>query len=352
MTALAGMGDLGGAHVIASVSGGKDSAAMALALRDAGIAFTPVFLDTGWEHPDTYAYIRGPLAEAIGDVTETAAVIDLPDHLVPMAERVEALLMGRPSPMVRLCLAKGMFPSRTQRFCTQVLKVFALASWLDDRSPDLVNAVGIRRAESKRREATQVWTTAKTYGDRRVWAPLATWTTAQVMQMHFRGGLQPNPLYLQGSSRVGCWPCIMCNKPDLALLGKDDPRVSAITLLEQIVGDLAEDRARAAGTTLEERGHCRPTWFQSRHDDRQWEACPVCRPASHLDDDECFALGPDLTPACEACQGTGKRRTKGSRGEMWPIANVVEWARSDAPEHEQMGLFGSGEGCMRWGLCE
>jgi 3'-phosphoadenosine 5'-phosphosulfate sulfotransferase (PAPS reductase)/FAD synthetase len=43
--------------IIASVSGGKDSTAMALWLREQGQAFFPVFMDTGWEHADTYAYL-------------------------------------------------------------------------------------------------------------------------------------------------------------------------------------------------------------------------------------------------------------------------------------------------------
>ena len=43
--------------IIASVSGGKDSTAVMLYLREKGISFTPVFCDTGWEHPITYDYL-------------------------------------------------------------------------------------------------------------------------------------------------------------------------------------------------------------------------------------------------------------------------------------------------------
>jgi 3'-phosphoadenosine 5'-phosphosulfate sulfotransferase (PAPS reductase)/FAD synthetase len=41
-----------GLHVIASVSGGKDSTALILALREAEIPARYVFADTGWEAPD------------------------------------------------------------------------------------------------------------------------------------------------------------------------------------------------------------------------------------------------------------------------------------------------------------
>ena len=43
--------------LVANVSGGKDSTAMALFLIDLGLDFEPIFCDTGWEHQDTYAYL-------------------------------------------------------------------------------------------------------------------------------------------------------------------------------------------------------------------------------------------------------------------------------------------------------
>jgi hypothetical protein len=49
---------LAGRRVIASVSGGKDSAAMSLWLMEQDIDHDRVFLDTKWEHPATYEYLR------------------------------------------------------------------------------------------------------------------------------------------------------------------------------------------------------------------------------------------------------------------------------------------------------
>lgn len=59
---------LDGALVVASVSGGKDSAAASLWLTEQGIEHRRVFCDTGWEHPATYEYLRGPLAEKLGAI--------------------------------------------------------------------------------------------------------------------------------------------------------------------------------------------------------------------------------------------------------------------------------------------
>ena len=42
---------------IVSVSGGKDSTATLLALRESNIPPRAAFADTGWEAPETYAYL-------------------------------------------------------------------------------------------------------------------------------------------------------------------------------------------------------------------------------------------------------------------------------------------------------
>ncbi len=49
--------DAVGLQIIASVSGGKDSTGLILALREAEIPARHVFSDTGWEAPETYAYL-------------------------------------------------------------------------------------------------------------------------------------------------------------------------------------------------------------------------------------------------------------------------------------------------------
>lgn len=57
-----------GKLLVASVSGGKDSAAMSLHLRELGLEHRRVFMDTGWEHPKTYEYLSGELARVIGPI--------------------------------------------------------------------------------------------------------------------------------------------------------------------------------------------------------------------------------------------------------------------------------------------
>lgn len=87
---------INGRRVVLSVSGGKDSAAASLYLRELGIEHDRVFADTGWEHQKTYEYLRGPLTAALGPITEV---------------RAEKLF-------TELVREKRIFPDRVKRFCT------------------------------------------------------------------------------------------------------------------------------------------------------------------------------------------------------------------------------------------
>jgi 3'-phosphoadenosine 5'-phosphosulfate sulfotransferase (PAPS reductase)/FAD synthetase len=287
---------IGSRRVIASVSGGKDSAAMCLWLQEQGIAHDRVFMDTGWEHPATYEYLRGPLTAALGPITEIRAERD-----------------GQPEGMVELVRRKGMFPSRVRRYCTQELKVAPMKRYLAAlrvRGVECVNATGIRAEESAKRALQPEWEWSDEW-ECEVWRPVIRWTMAEVVAIHARHGLRPNPLYLQGASRVGCWPCIFARKAELRMLADRDPeRVALMARMEFEVEGLARDRAAALGTTLERDGLALRAWFQAR-------------------------TGRDGTP--------------------WPITKVIAWARNGDADGDQRELFAAGPedgGCVRWGLCD
>src|SRR6266851_7391164 len=91
---------LAGRRVVASVSGGKDSAALSLWLKEQEIEHERVFMDTGWEHPATYEYLRGELPRVIGPI------------ITLRSEGFEALVRR-----------KKMFPSGRYQFCSNELKL-------------------------------------------------------------------------------------------------------------------------------------------------------------------------------------------------------------------------------------
>jgi 3'-phosphoadenosine 5'-phosphosulfate sulfotransferase (PAPS reductase)/FAD synthetase len=286
---------LNGRRVVASVSGGKDSAAMSLYLHELGIDHDRVFLDTSWESPITYEYLRGELQRALGPIT---------------------WIKGQRT-MEELIRHKGMFPGRRIRFCTQMLKVYPMANYLRERmnaGEDVVNAVGIRAAESVARSQLPEWEFQDTF-DCEVWRPLIRWTEQQVIEIHHRHGLRPNPLYLLGATRVGCWPCIFARKSEIRLVADTDPaRIVRLRVLEDEIGVAARARAARDGGELPNA----PAWFQN----------PVSRP------------GPD-----------GHRD-----GSCWPIDRVVEWSRSAGRgplmSQDEFLFAAQLDGCMRWGLCD
>jgi 3'-phosphoadenosine 5'-phosphosulfate sulfotransferase (PAPS reductase)/FAD synthetase len=279
---------LGSRRVVASVSGGKDSAALSLHLTEMGIEHDRVFMDTGWEHQVTYEYLRGELTRALGPIVEIRAERQMAD----------------------LIRHKGMFPSRQRRFCTQELKVFPMQRYLRAREDvsDLVNAVGIRREESQARARMTEWEWSDGF-DCEVWRPLLSWTLDDVVAIHKRHGLRPNPLYLLGASRVGCWPCIYARKSEIRLVAEMDPgRIDEMRALEAEISAAAKlrhDRDRTGEP------FSAPSWFQARIAERGTWPC-------------------------------------------WPIDKVVEWSRT-AHGGRQFELFTappSDAGCLRWGLCE
>lgn len=309
---------LGDRRVVASVSGGKDSAALALWLAENGIDHDRVFMDTGWEHPATYEYLRGPLTKKLGPIIELRA----------------------PKQMQELVRSKAMFPSRQRRFCTQELKVFPMRRYLKelvDGGDDIVNAVGIRNDESAARALLGEWEWSAGF-DCEVWRPLVKWTEADIILMHKKHGLPPNPLYLQGATRVGCWPCINANKAEIELIARIDPeRIETIRQLETEVTSAAE--------------------LRYERDRAKWLVSPDPEPAKELSDawrrwskKRARLLASFSPPAWFQA----KLQEPSGGFPSWPIDKVVEWAQTSRGGR-QFQLFGADDrdaGCMRWGMCE
>lgn len=178
-------------------------------------------LETGWEHPITYAYI-----EEINQTLLGGNLIRLKSEKYPKG-------------FVQLSVERKRVPSATARFCTSELKVLPMIAWLKTIDDDCTVYQGIRADESASRAlmAEEEW--SDDY-DALVSRPLLRYTVAMVFALAKKHGIKPNPLYLMGAGRVGCFPCIMVNMRELkALLSYPeiaDELKTRLFELEQLVG--------------------------------------------------------------------------------------------------------------------
>ena len=228
--------------VVVSVSGGKDSTAtLVLALdqvpRD---RLRAVFADTGNEHELTYQYVRDylptrlgvPIHEVRADFTDWMArrreyvTEHWPAKGVPpdVIQRVLGALHPTGNPYLDLCLIKGRFPSRKAQFCTEFLKTEPLSEYqgtLIAKHGAIEAWQGVRADESASR--AQLPARDDRGGGLVLVRPILRWSVADVFAHLATHAVEPNPLYRQGMSRVGCMPCIHAKKDELLAISHRYP---------------------------------------------------------------------------------------------------------------------------------
>lgn len=112
-------------HVL-SLSGGKDSAALAVYLRDRVPQMEYIFHDTDKELPETYDYLAR-LEAILGKPIAKTSPVDTFDHW--------------------LAVYRGMLPSNHRRWCTKMLKLKPFEAYVGDGP--VVNYVGLRADEKR-----------------------------------------------------------------------------------------------------------------------------------------------------------------------------------------------------------
>lgn len=250
-------------HIVL-VSGGKDSDSAYLKALERGRPFRAVMADTGNESSFTYEHAAmlghrtgGPEVEMIRqdfgpDIARRRE--RLPEQWrsagVPEALIDEALTILHPTgvPFLDLVLAKGMFAAGVSRkFCTEYLKILPadhqVIRPLNDAGINVVQWLGVRRDESKKRAAAPLVTRSRGWknpdGSRPalvLYRPLIHWTIGDVLEIHRRHGLPMNPLYGMGFKRVGCFPCVNERKDSIALIARLFPEaIDRIRAWEDLV---------------------------------------------------------------------------------------------------------------------
>ncbi len=234
-----------------SISGSKDSAATAILALETqpreSLRF--IFCDTGNEHESTYDYVRYMESHLGIQITTLRAEFSRqiankreyilnkwPAKGVPQADcdRAAAAMVPTGNPFLDLCIWKGRFPSRRAQFCTEQLKTLpATEHQLDLIDSGQCDAVwswqGIRMDESYSRQSRMHISghMCRYFGEQGAgiytYRPLLRWTAFDVFEAADCYGLKPNPLYLQGMTRVGCMPCINAGKDEILEISKRFP---------------------------------------------------------------------------------------------------------------------------------
>lgn len=260
-------------HVV-SISGGKDSAATAIVALETmpreSLRF--IFCDTGNEHESTYDYVaymerhlgiqivtlRAEFSQQMAAKREYI-LTKWPGKGVPLdaCERAAAAMVPTGNPFLDLCVWKGRFPSRRAQFCTEQLKTLPATEYqLDLIERGECDAVwswqGIRMDESHSRRTRMHISghLCRHFGEQGAGIythrPILRWTATDVFEAADCYGLKPNPLYLQGMTRVGCMPCINAGKDEILEISKRFPgHIDRIEMWERTVA-LASKRMEAS----------------------------------------------------------------------------------------------------------
>lgn len=226
---------------VVGISGGKDSTATALyAIENLETPPRFVFCDTGIEAPVTYEYIdylSDKLKSLTGEAVEvvkadfTERIEKKRNNLLAKGETERAkALVATGNPFLDLCVWKGRFPSSQARFCTGELKIEPLICYLKSFMSDGVTVMSWtgERAEESATRAKKPVKEAIVKGENSTvytYRPILRWTEQMCFEKLKEHGIKPNPLYAQGFSRVGCFPCFMYRKSEIALVASKYPEV-------------------------------------------------------------------------------------------------------------------------------
>lgn len=215
-------------------SGGKDSLAVLVWAKNNLPEFDVCFCDTGWENVKTYQHIA--------DIERW------------LGQPIIILHSAKYEGFEDLSKKRKRVASTRARFCTEELKVKPSIDYVLRIEDDACIYQGVRAEESEARRHLspqdeyfkfyhQPYGYDKkakpkyhTYRKKEVLArddkyttdvirPVLKWSAQEVFDYVFSAGLKVNPLYYEGFSRVGCFPCVMCSHREIKLIAENYPEV-------------------------------------------------------------------------------------------------------------------------------
>jgi len=185
-------------HIL-SLSGGKDSAALAVYMRDRVPQMEYIFHDTGKELPETYEYLgrlEARLGKPIRKTTVEAGDFVGFDQL--------------------LKIYGGMLPSSQRRWCTRMMKLKPFERFIGD-APCL-NYIGLRAEEKREGYLSTKPNITPVYPFREDGL-----VRADIIRILEESGLGLPPYMEWGRTRSGCFFCFYQQKIEWVLLKEQHP---------------------------------------------------------------------------------------------------------------------------------
>ncbi len=185
-------------HIL-SLSGGKDSAALAIYMRDRVPEMEYIFHDTHKELPETYEYLARLEAILGKNVVRTSPRISF-DHW--------------------LKVYGGMLPSNHRRWCTKMLKIKPFEEYVG--AEPVINYVGLRADEDREGYISHKSNITPVYPFREDGL-----VRADVIAILEDSGLGLPPYMRWGRSRSGCYFCFYQQKIEWVRLRERHPDLFA-----------------------------------------------------------------------------------------------------------------------------
>jgi phosphoadenosine phosphosulfate reductase len=185
-----------GKPVTVSYSGGKDSLATLLLVRDAAPGFDILFADTGIE-----------FSETVDNVKQIAKELDLPLKMHSSGDSFWQSIDNFGPPTVEA------------RWCCKVCKLGAITQLIENNYENgCLTFIGQRKYESEiRANSEHIWRNPWV-GNQIGATPIQNWTALHVWLYLFWKKAGYNPLYEQGFDRIGCWLCPSASMADFSRL--------------------------------------------------------------------------------------------------------------------------------------
>lgn len=227
-----------GATFVANHSGGKDSQAMYLMLRN----IVP---------PNQLVIVHADLGEA-----EWEGAVD---HIRSTTAGEPLYVCRSRRTLLQMIEERGMFPSPKQRQCTSDLKRGPIERTIRALGAKLiVNCMGMRAEESSGRAKLAPFKrsdrNSKAGREWYDWLPIHNMTTQEVFDSIAAAGQAPHWVYGAGMSRFSCCFCIMASQADLRTAARLNPKLYARYVgLERATGQVMMMPTKKHGRrTLEE----------------------------------------------------------------------------------------------------